>query len=445
MVADRQRETRAERAVALRARPDLVARLQHYRGRRCWGVKDPVALRYFHLRDEEYFILKSLDGQASADQIRRKFEQRFAPRRLDLGHLHAFFGLLYRQGLLLADAPGQAEPLLRRRGEQARHTAFAALGNVLALRLRGVDPERFLAWLYPLCRWLFTSASLVGGGLLAVSALLLVAVEFDVLRSRLPEFQAFFSPQNLLWLAVAVGLTKVIHELAHGLTCRHFGGECHEIGVMLLVFTPCLYCNVSDAWMLPDKWQRAAIGMAGMAAEIVLASGCTFLWWFTEPGPLNSLLLNIMVVCSVSTLLLNGNPLLRFDGYYVLSDLLEVPNLQPQSNAIVFRYVQKWLLGIEPRASDAALGHTPRWIALYALASTIYRLLVIVTILWLCHRVLRVYQLETLAQLLTVFVVGGLLAGPLWRAAKFFQDPGERRRLRGHEALGRQACCWCWA
>ena len=80
-------------------------------------------------------------------------------------------------------------------------------------------------------------------------------------------------------------MTKILHEFGHGLSCKHFGGECHEIGVMFLVLTPCLYCNVSDSWMLPNRWHRAAIGAAGMYVELVLASICTFIWWFTEPGP----------------------------------------------------------------------------------------------------------------------------------------------------------------
>ena len=96
---------------------------------------------------------------------------------------------------------------------------------------------------------------------------------------------------------------------------------------MLLVFTPCLYCNVSDSWMLASKWQRIAIAAAGMYVELILATSRTFLWWFSEPGLFNSLCLNTMLVCSVGTLLFNGNPLLRYDGYYILSDLVEVPNL----------------------------------------------------------------------------------------------------------------------
>ena len=128
-----------------------------------------------------------------------------------------------------------------------------------------------------------------------------------------------------------------MHEFGHGLSCKHFGGECHEIGVMLLVFTPCLYCNVSDSWMLPNKWHRAAIGAAGMYVELVLASIATFVWWFSQPGPFNYICLSVMFICSVSTVMFNANPLLRYDGYYILSDFLEIPNLRQKASTILNR------------------------------------------------------------------------------------------------------------
>ena len=108
--------------------------------------------------------------------------------------------------------------------------------------------------------------------LFGLSALLLVLVHFQTFYSRLPDFHSFFSFQNALLLSVTLGVTKVLHEFGHGMTCKHFGGECHEMGIMVLVLTPCLYCNVSDSWLLPNKWQRAAIGAGGMYVELVLAS-----------------------------------------------------------------------------------------------------------------------------------------------------------------------------
>ena len=120
------------------------------------------------------------------------------------------------------------------------------------------------------------------------------------------------------------------------------------MGIMVLVLTPCLYCNVSDSWMLPNKWHRACIGAAGIYVEVVLASICTFLWWVSEPGLFHNLCLNVMFVCSTSTIVFNANPLLRYDGYYVLADLVEIPNLRQKATTILSRKLGEWCLGLEP-------------------------------------------------------------------------------------------------
>lgn len=116
---------------------------------------------------------------------------------------------------------------------------------------------------------------------------------------------------------------KIIHEFGHGLACKTFGGEVHEMGLLFLVFSPCMYCNVSDAWTLPSKWQRIVISAAGIYVELLIASIATFIWWRTDHGTfINNMCMSLMVVCSVSTFVFNANPLMRFDGYYVLADWL---------------------------------------------------------------------------------------------------------------------------
>lgn len=410
-------------------RPDVSVHPLEFGGRRYWGVKDPVSLRYYQLQEEEFTILKMLDGRASLQQIQTDFERRFAPRRVSLAQLQSFLGILHDQGLVVTNLPGQGEELLARRGQTRRRELVSALGNLLALRFRGFDPEAFLGWLYPRCRWLLSRWCVALCLLLAVAAATLVAVQFDVLQAKLPEFRTFFSPANLLWLAVALAGIKVLHELGHGLTCKHFGGECHEMGVMLLAFTPCLYCNVSDAWMIRGKWKRIAISAAGMYVELVLASFATFLWWFSQPGLLNALCLNVMFVCSVSTLLFNGNPLLRYDGYYILADWLEVPNLRQQATALVRQGLARWFLGVNLRHERMLPDRLKTTIAVYAVASVLYRWFVIVAILWFCHAVLKPYGLEVIARVLAVLVIGGMIVSPAIQMAGFLRDPSRRRDM----------------
>src|SRR5262249_41833959 len=181
---------------------------------------------------------------------------------------------------------------------------------------------------------------------------------------KLPEFKQFFGWPNLIYLYLTIAVTKVLHELGHGLTCRHFGGECHEIGIIFLVFSPTMYCDVSDSWMLRSKWQRIAIGGAGMWVETVLSSLALYVWWFTRPGLLHHLCLNVFFISSVSTVIFNANPLMRYDGYYMLSDLLEIPNLSEKARTLLRNTFAHVCLGIDFREdafmpSGGAAGSSP--------------------------------------------------------------------------------------
>lgn len=426
-----------QRKLPLRKRPDLQARPIAFQGRRHWNIKDPVALRYYQLRDEEYAILEMLDGQTSAKQIQTAFEQRFAPRRLALRELEALLGTLHQEGLIVADTPGQGESLLARHDQARRRRRLQAIANLLAMRFRGVDPEPLLGWLYPKCRWLFSRWCLLLGVLLVLAAAGLVLVKFDSFQAQLPEFHAFFNAHNIVWLAMAVVLAKVLHELAHALVCKHFGGECHELGIMLLVFMPCLYCNVSDAWMLANKWHRVAISGAGIAAEVVMAAICTLLWWSSEPGLFNSVCLNLMFVCSVSTVVFNGNPLLRYDGYYVLSDIVEVPNLHQQAASVAHSAGARWGLGIDRPLARLLPGRGHGWLGIYWIASTAYRWAVVLAIAWLLSQALKPYRLELLGRAIALAAVAVMVAGPAWKVFSFLRRAADERRLKPGRVLVR--------
>ncbi|MGH7192544.1 MAG: hemolysin D, partial [Candidatus Saccharimonadales bacterium] len=338
--------------------------------------------------------------------------------------------MLHRSGLIVANVPGQGHQLLLRRNERWRKEWIGRLSNVLSVRFKGIDPDRLLNWLYPKMKWIYSRLAVVLCCLLGLSALSLVLVQFDVFQSKLPSFHQFFNLKNAVLLSIALGVTKVIHEFGHGLTCKHFGGECHEMGVMLLVLTPCLYCNVSDSWMLPNKWHRAAIGAAGMYIEMIIASVCTFIWWFSEPGLLNHLCLSTMFVCSVSTLMFNSNPLLRYDGYYILSDLIEIPNLRQKATDILNRKLGEWCLGLEPQEDPFLPERNQIFFALYSVAAAIYRWVVVFSILWFLYEVWRPYRLEIIGQIIGVAALYGLLVQPFWKLGKFFYVPGRIEKVK---------------
>ncbi len=419
-----------QRPLGLRRRPDLLIEPHQYGPEQYWLVKDPVAARYFHLAAEEHAILSMLDGRISLVQLKRRFEAAFAPLQITFDQLYAFLGRLHGLGLLLADALGQGEQLLERRAAGRRRNRVSALSNVLAIRFPGVDPDPLLRWLYPKCRWIFSPWFLAPCLALVLAAIGLALFQFSLLQRKLPDFHAFLTPQNIAWLFVALALAKIIHELAHALTCIHVGGQCHEIGLLLLVFTPCLYCDVSDAWSIASKWRRIAVSAAGIIVEACLAAAATFLWWFSAPGVFHTLCLNIMIVCSVSTLLLNGNPLLRYDGYYVLADWLEVPNLGQQSQALLNRLLARFFLGIAPPTDRSLPRRSRELLTAYAVVSALYRWLIVLSILWLCYRVAKPYGLEVIALGLVLVVIAGLLIAPASNLVRFLHRPAIRHGTR---------------
>jgi putative peptide zinc metalloprotease protein len=420
----------SSRKLPIRKRPDLRARKHRYQGRIYWVVKDPVGLQYYRFEEEEFAILQMLDGESSLDDIAERFERDFPPQTIRTEELQQFIGMLHRSGLVITDAAGQGRQLVKRRDERVYKQRVSTLTNILSIRFKGVDPERFFNFIYPYVRWFFSVPAFVACILLALAALTLVIVQFNVFQSRLPDFQTFFGPDKWLWLALTLCATKILHEIGHGLACKHFGGECHEIGVMFLVLTPCLYCNVSDSWMLPNRWHRAAIGAAGMYVEIVLASICTFIWWFTEPGPLNYIALNVMFISSVSTVLFNANPLLRYDGYYILSDILEIPNLRQKSSTILNRKLGKWCLGLE-EPEDPFLPKRRQWLfATYTVAAAVYRWVVVLSILYFLNKVFEPYGLKIVGQLIAAGAVYGLLIQPLVNVYKFFKVPGRLGKVK---------------
>ncbi len=421
----------SSRAVRLRRRPDLTARQQRYHGRVYWVVKEPIGLNYFRFHEEEYAILQMLDGETSLEEIKVRFEQEFTPQKITLQDLQQYIGMLHRSGLVISEASGQGRQLKRRRDEKKQRELLGKLSNVFALRWRGIDPERILNWLYPYTGWFFKTPTVIFNLLLGLSALLLVGVQFDQFRTRLPAFHEFFVGwENWLYLAVVMAVVKVLHEFGHGLSCKHFGGECHEMGFMLLVFTPALYCNVSDSWMLPNKWHRVFIGAAGMYVEVTLAAIATFIWWFSEPGMVNHLALSVMFICSVSTLLFNGNPLLRFDGYYILMDILEIPNLRQKSTQVFQRFMMETCLGIEQPENPFLPQENRFFFGLYTVAAVIYRWIVVLSICWFLNKVLEPVGLKALGQMVAAMGLFGLVVQPLVQLWKLLSTPGRLRKVK---------------
>ena len=405
-------------------RADLSAVQQSYQGRDYWVVKDPLTLKYFRFEEEEFRLLKMLDGETSPDQIKRRFDYDFAPQKITMQELYQFVGMLFRSALLVSDSPNQGIEL-KKRSDKANAAGWKQkLTNILSIRFRGFDPDRMLSAMNLYTAWFFTWPTFIAMLVLGIGAASLIFAQFDTFQAKLPSFQEFFEAKNWFWLALVMAMTKVAHEFGHGLACKRFGGQCHEAGVMLLVLTPCLYMNVSDSWLLKSKWQRAFIAAAGMYVELIIASIAVFIWWFSQPGMINQLALNIIFVSSVSTLLFNANPLLRYDGYYILSDLLEIPNLRSKASTILKRFFGRHLLGMQS-SPDPFLPRRHQWLfAFYSVSAALYRWVITFSIFWFVYRVLEPYGFKVVGQMIAMMALYGLVGMPVVSAWKFFSVPG---------------------
>ncbi len=402
------------RPLRIRKRPGLKAKRLLFGVETSWVVKDPWSLKFVRLRPEDYAVWQMLDGVKSLADIQRRLERQFPEHQFLAEDLSRFVAQLHSQGLVVSDETGQGDALRERRDKNRSRELLRKWLNPMAIRFRGIDPQRVLDLVHARTAWMFNRWVVLTTVAFWLSAAALILSNFNAFLARLPSQQQFLTPSGLIILSVTLGVIKILHEFGHGVSCRHFGGDCHEMGIMFLVFTPCLYCNVSDAWLFPNKWHRIAVSAAGIYVELILASLAAYGWWFSSPGLFQSVCLSIMFVCSVNTVVFNGNPLLRYDGYYILADFVEAPNLAERAGGVV-RYCLATLVGERPKYDDPLLpAHHWFWYAVYHLASSAYRWVVTLSILLFLMHLAKPYQMENIVRAVGV----GIVASMIWPSLK---------------------------
>lgn len=410
-------------------RPDCPARRQEFRGRLWYVLSDPFSNRHFRLRPEAWRFVSRLDRRRTVDECWRALlaeDPAAAPGQREVTELLA---QLHGANLLVSDSALATWSMVERRRREQQRTARQQALNFLFLRIPLLDPDPWLERLRGAGRWLLGPAGLVLW-LLAVGAGVKTVIEhWGLLRV---QTQGVLAPSNLVWLYLTWALVKVWHELGHGMMTKRFGGEVRSCGVMMLVFTPVPFVDASAAWTFRARSQRLLVGAAGMIFELFAAAVAALVWARTGgEGAVGQVAYNVMFLASVSTLLFNANPLLRFDGYYLLADLAGVPNLQQQATLQWRRWFERLALGLDgpppvspTRAGAAGLG-------LYGAASAVYRVFVLLVIVaFIAGRLFEVGL--GLAVLGLVFWLGG----PVGRFYQYLATDGRVREARGR--------AWLW-
>ncbi|MCX5683343.1 MAG: hypothetical protein NT049_06625 [Planctomycetota bacterium] len=402
---------------------------QHFRGQVWHVVQDPANNQFFRLNEEAYRFVALLDGRRTIAEVWKICNDIAGDAAPTQGEAIQLLGQLYTSNLLQGDLPPDAEGLLRRYRQRITREVQGYLTNLLFIRIPVFDPD----WVLDRFVGLFGLAFTFWGFLAWLG---LMAVGFYFIAGRTGELvqgaQNILNPTQLPLLYVTVVFIKVIHEFGHAFACKKFGresgsgGEVHVMGVMFLVFTPLPYMDASSSWAFRRKWHRVIVGAAGMMTEMSIAAVAAVVWASTASGTTtHALAYNLILVGSVSTLLFNANPLLRYDGYYILSDILEIPNLAQRSRDYIYFLVRRWGWGVKQVRDPAHTRGERIWMFFYAIASTVYRVFISIAILLFISS-----RLPFVGALLAVAAVVAWVIVPLGRFAHYLVASSELMRVR---------------
>ena len=355
-------------------REDLVITRQVQRDEVFYVIKDPVAQTYYRFAEVEYDIISLFDGENDFARTQELFSEQYEDAEIDEATLQNFVASLKKIDLLEKTAAEKNLMLLERQRSFRKARILETKGTLLYKRVPLIDPDRLFNRMISHIRFFWTQ----GFFFFSLSAILLsyliIAFNWSEIYEGIKSLYSFSGKSYLhlivLWATVIVVIA--LHEFGHGLTCKHYGGEVHEMGFLLLFFQPCLYCNVNDAWTFEEKSKKLWVTFAGGYFEAFIGALATFVWWGTNPNTtINNLTYGVITVCGVSSLMFNFNPLIRLDGYYALSDYLELPNLRQNASEYVPYAMKKYIFRMD--VPEKTVSSREHWIYLiYGVLFKIY-------------------------------------------------------------------------
>lgn len=406
---------------------DGVQPLHRRLRQRAWVLlSDPVTQRFHRMTPEVWRVIALCDGQRTLDEVWQT-----ACAQADDGgatisqhELVQLVSALHANDLLQTQVSPDAGEVFERYQRQRRAKRKQNWLNLMSLRLPLGHPEAWFArhagWAHALFRPWVGLAWLA----LVLPAVVLAAQHWQALTENLSDRVLSAGNLALLWLVYPV--VKTVHELAHGLAVKAWGGTVREVGLIFILFSPVPYVDASASYRFPSKWARAQVAAAGIMAELALGALAVYLWLLAEPGLLTALAYNVILIAGVSTVLVNGNPLMRYDGYFIATDLLEMPNLAQRAQAWWVYLSDRWLFGARD-AEPPLAAHGERWIlTLYGAVAPLYRLLITVGLIWF---VAGEYLL--VGAVMALMAAWQALVMPFWKAWRHLDEGSSLARRRG--------------
>lgn len=398
-----------------------------YNGELWYLLHDKSNGRFHRLTPSAYRLLNFMDGRnslqhilsaASAIEFYESAEE--IPTRDELIHLLQY---LYVADLLVCDMPPSTQELFNRQQQRHKQHWRNLLMNPLVWKFTLGNPDKFLDKLLPLARFLISPL---------MSIIWILTISYAILQSAIhwPELthgtlDKILSPHNLFLLWLTYPLLKIVHELGHGLLTKAWGGHVHEWGVIFILGTPLPYVDASAATAFKQKHQRIMVSSAGMAVELFFAATALLLWVNMSPSLVRDILYNIILIGSISTLFFNGNPLMRYDGYHIITDIFDQPNLASRANQQISYLVKRYGYGLQGLYPPAASTKEASFLSIYSIAATFYRLFVLGAII-----LLAAHYFPKFALALAAWLIGFQLLLPCLKYANLLLNGPSLQHVR---------------
>ena len=356
----------------------VTVQKQHYRGEEWYVLKDSFNNKFFRIRPEAYKFIVKLNTQGTVEESWEDYLSKYPLISPTQDEVVKLLSQLHLNNLLFFKNRVQSEEVFERYKEQKGKLLKSKIMSFLFIKVPIFNPNTLLDFIHPLSKIIFSRF-----GFLIWLGMIIYALKIVIDNSTLVSAQAqgMLSPDNLVYLYITLFILKILHEFGHAMVCKKFGGPVHTLGIMFLVFTPLPYMDASSSWGFRSRWARALVGSAGMLVELFIAAVATVIWINTGDGFLHALSFNVMIIGSVSSLIFNANPLLKLDAYYMLSDVLEIPNLSKRANQQFLYFFKKNLFKVSSIFPPAHTLKEVFWLNSYAILSYFYRLLVSLTIM----------------------------------------------------------------
>jgi putative peptide zinc metalloprotease protein len=427
----------AVRGLRPQLRPGVEPLHRVLRGRPWVLLQDPVTQRFHRVSPAVWRVLVLLDGQRTLDQVWAEAMAQASPsdggarQAISQQELVQLMASLHGNDLISTQVSPDAGEVFERYQRQRRARFRQSWLNPMSLRLPLLHPDAWFQRRAAAARALFSAPVLLAWCVLVLPAAALAWQHWTALTDNLSDRVLSAGNLALLWLVYPA--VKAVHEWAHGMAVKAWGGTVREIGLMFVVLTPVPYVDATSSYGFPSKWARATVAAAGILAELALGAVALYVWVLAEPGWVRALAFNVVLIAGVSTVLVNGNPLMRYDGYFIACDLLETPNLAQRATQFWAWVADRFAFGArDAQPPEATRGE--RWLlAVYGAVSPLYRLAITVGLIWF---VASEYRL--LGAVMAIMAGWGALVMPLWKGIKHLRESpalAERRETARRRTL----------